>query len=128
MFQTVTTVHASVLIYGKDPVLLETRQRILARAGFRSIAVTDFDKVIPFVQQKDVTLLVLCSSLNELESGEVLAAVDQLGRRDLKKLVLTKDIEDVVLSDKAAVLVTPAAPQEFLAVVGSVVQPASSLS
>jgi DNA-binding response OmpR family regulator len=116
--------HASVLIYGKDPVLLETRQRILDKAGFRSIAVADFDKIIPFVMQEDVTLLVLCSSLSDIESGAILSVVDQLGRRDLKKLVLTKDIEAAVLTDKVAVLKTPAAPQEFLSLVGSLIQPA----
>jgi DNA-binding response OmpR family regulator len=116
--------HATILIYGKDLVLLETRQRILERAGFRSIAVSEFGKVIPFAQQEEIMLLILCSSLNDLESGAILSAVDQLGRCDLKKLVLTRDIEDTDLTDKAAVLETPAAPQEFLSLIRSVVKQA----
>jgi DNA-binding response OmpR family regulator len=71
------TMHARIVIFGRDPVLLETRHRILEKAGLASTAVSNFGQVISLAQQDDVSLLVLCSSLDKMETGAVLSAVQQ---------------------------------------------------
>lgn len=112
---------AKILIYGKDRLLLETRQRLLRYVGFECIAVRDFGQVIDLVQQDGLALLVLCSSLSALESGAVLSAVDQLGKTQLRKLVLSTEPQNVEASDTIRTFQTPLAPQAFLSLVGAAV-------
>jgi len=112
---------AQIVVFGKDPVLLETRQRILERAGFDCVAVSDINELMPLAQQDDVELLVLCSSLDQIESRAVLLAIDGLGRTDLKRLILTKDKTAFPARGELEIVETPTTPQRFLSLVGAAV-------
>ena len=108
---------AHIVVFGKDPVLLETRQRILERAGFDCVTVSSIDQLMPLAQQEDVEVVVLCSSLDPIESRAVLSAIDGLGRTDLKRLVLTKDKTAFPARGELEIVETPTTPQRFLSLV-----------
>jgi DNA-binding NtrC family response regulator len=110
---------ASILIYGKDPVLLQTRQIILQREGFQCVAVDDVGDVMTALHQQDVALLIVCSSLEEGERDAVLSAVDKAAKPGLRKLILTKESKVVPDADFVTMLQTPAAPHAFVALVRS---------
>jgi DNA-binding NtrC family response regulator len=112
---------AQIVVFGKDPVLLETRQRILEKAGFDSVAVSGIDQLMPLARQEDVELLVLCSSLDQIESRAILSAMDDLGRTDLKRLVLTKDKTAFPKRGELEIIETPTTPQRFLSLVEAAV-------
>jgi len=112
---------AQIVVFGKDPVLLETRQRILEKAGFDCVAVSGIGQLMPLAQQEDVELLVLCSSLDQIESRAILSALDDLGRTDLKRLVLTKDKTAFPKRGELEIIETPTTPQRFLSLVEAAV-------
>jgi DNA-binding NtrC family response regulator len=112
---------AQIVVFGKDPVLLETRQRILEKAGFDSVAVSGITQLMSLVKREDVVLLVLCSSLSEMESEAILFRIDEFGRTDLEKLVLTKDGGIISTHGGIKVVQTPTTPQAFLSLVGAAV-------
>jgi DNA-binding NtrC family response regulator len=112
---------AQIVVFGKDPVLLETRQRILERAGFDCVAVSGIGQLMPLAQQEDVELVVLCSSVDQIESRAILSAIDGLGRTDLKRLVLTKDKTAFPEPGRLEIVETPTTPQRFLSLVEAAV-------
>jgi DNA-binding NtrC family response regulator len=112
---------AQVVLFGKDSVLLETRQRILEKAGFDCVAVSGIGQLMPLAQQEDVELLVLCSSLDQVESRAILSAIDGLGRTDLKRLILTKDKTAFPERGELEIVETPTTPQRFLSLVEAAV-------
>ena len=112
---------AQIVVFGKDPVLLETRQRILEGAGFDCVTVSGIDQLMPLARQEDVEVVVLCSSLDPNESRAILSAMDGLGRTDLKRLVLTKDKTAFPARDELEVVETPTSPQQFLSLVEAAV-------
>ena len=110
-----------IVVFGKDPVLLETRQRILEGAGFDCVTVSGIDQLMPLVRQEDVEVVVLCSSLDPNESRAVLSAMDGLGRTDLKRLVLAKDKTAFPVRGEVEIVETPTSPQRFLSLVEAAV-------
>jgi DNA-binding NtrC family response regulator len=110
-----------IVVFGKDPVLLETRQRILEKAGFDCVTVSSIGQLMPLAQQEDVELVILCSSLDQIETREVLSAMDGLGRTDLKRLVLTKDKTAFPARGQLKIVETPTTPQRFLSLVEAAV-------
>jgi DNA-binding NtrC family response regulator len=110
-----------IVVFGRDPVLLETRQRILEKAGFDSVAVNGISQLMSLVKREDVVLLVLCSSLSEMECEAVLFRIEELGRTDLEKLVLTKDGGITSTHGRINVIQTPTSPQTFLSLAGAAV-------
>jgi DNA-binding NtrC family response regulator len=112
---------AQIVLFGKDPVLVETRQRILERAGFDCKTVSGIGQLMQLAQQEGVELLVLCSSLDQIESRAILSAIDGLGRTDLKRLVLTKDKAAFPARGELEIVETPTTPQRFLSLVEAAV-------
>jgi hypothetical protein len=72
-------------------------------------------------QQEDVELLVLCSSLDPTESRAILSAIDDLGRTDLKRLVLTQDKAAFPTRGELEIVETPTTPERFLSFVEAAV-------
>jgi DNA-binding NtrC family response regulator len=112
---------AQIVLFGKDPVLVETRQRILERAGFDCKTVSGIGQLMQLAQQEGVELLVLCSSLDQIDSRAILSAIDGLGRTDLKRLVLTKDKAAFPARGELEIVETPTTPQRFLSLVEAAV-------
>jgi hypothetical protein len=112
---------ARIVIYGVDGVLLHTRQVILLSAGLTSLATSEIHEVVDFVQTNDHALLVVCSSVEKHLREALLAAVDKIGRRDLRKLVLAKQVVDDSQGN-ARVLQTPASPLTFISTVQDSIQ------
>jgi hypothetical protein len=111
---------SQIVVFGKDPVLLETRQKILKQAGFDAVSVAGgIGQLMLAVKEKEVALLVVCSSLEPAEREAVLSAIDQLGRTDLKRLILAKHTTSINTQGEATLLETPTTPQRFLLSVGN---------
>ena len=68
-----------------------------------------------------MALVVLCSSLDEIESKAIVCALEEFGRTDLKKLVLTRDRAAVSAKGEIEVVQTPTTSQTFLSLVGAAV-------
>src|SRR5277367_1703821 len=109
---------ATIMIYGHDPLLLETRRLILERAGFSPITSLCLESATEIISTHEVDLLILCSSLSEGESRFLLTEVKRLGKSKLKTLALTK-AELRFETMAAKVLISPVAPHTLQSAVGS---------
>jgi DNA-binding NtrC family response regulator len=65
---------ACVLIYGKEPSLLETRRQILRQGGFGVVAVSQFSDFAELPAQS-FQVLVLCHTLSPKEQQEAIAVI-----------------------------------------------------
>lgn len=95
--ETATTMPISILIYGKDERLVETRQWMLESCGYRARIADRTVEVERMAEEGAVDLLLLCHSLSAEESGDVVAAV--LGRHPAAK-VLTLMSRPTVRADR----------------------------
>jgi hypothetical protein len=57
----------SILLYGQNRRLLQTRQMVLQRSGYRVWVATDQKEIDALSRTETVSLLVLCHSLTLLE-------------------------------------------------------------
>ena len=116
---------AIIVIYGNDSVLLETRRLILTGSGFCPITTDRSESTIEIISAKDVDLLILCSSLSEVESGIILTELNRLGKSEIRTLAITK-AESTFDIKTARVLTSPVSPHTFQSVVGSLVDAPSA--
>jgi hypothetical protein len=63
----------SVLLYGRDEQLSESRQLILQRAGYRVWVATDLAQIDALSDVDGIDLMILCHSLTIEECGRALA-------------------------------------------------------
>jgi hypothetical protein len=63
----------TVLLYGRDRSLLNTRELILQKAGYRVWTAADLSEIDRAVQGERVDLLILCHSLTLEQCGRALA-------------------------------------------------------
>jgi DNA-binding NtrC family response regulator len=78
----------SILVFGRDPLLLETRRLVLEQAGFHVLSVADSAGVEKIVLAQPISLLVLCHSITDEERESVLKSAHSR-RPDMKNIVLT---------------------------------------
>jgi len=69
---------ATILIYGRVPLLLDTRRMVLETAGFCVLTASDIDRVEHAIEYEDIGLVILCHSLSVEETNVALAAVSAL--------------------------------------------------
>jgi hypothetical protein len=62
----------SILIFGRDLTLLQTRQLILSRHGYVTLVATDLSGVERSLRENPIRLLILCYTLDALESARSL--------------------------------------------------------
>jgi DNA-binding NtrC family response regulator len=67
--------HAKVLVYSNDAILLMTRRLLLETVGFRVFTTLELSDAIDLVMNQDIALLILCQSLQAHERLGVLATV-----------------------------------------------------
>jgi DNA-binding NtrC family response regulator len=65
----------TILVYGRDTGLLQTRQWLLEASGYRVLTATEISEVKGLVAEEGIDLLILCHSLSTEETQEALAAV-----------------------------------------------------
>jgi DNA-binding response OmpR family regulator len=105
----------SIVIFGTDPTLLQTRQMILENAGLPSTAVHGFGDAMRLIENTDAVLLILCSSLDHTTKDAFLDAANQTGKKNLKIMILTKSLNLAANIVDKKVLVTPVNPSTFIA-------------
>jgi DNA-binding NtrC family response regulator len=79
-----------ILIFGRDPRLLETRAWLLIRTGAVVLSATSLTEVEKTVAIRKISLLVICHSVAPEDCETVLAAVNEL-QPCMKKLLMTAD-------------------------------------
>jgi DNA-binding response OmpR family regulator len=93
----------SILIYGRDPDLLVTRQLVLQACGYRVCVTSDIKSILKDIELCNVDLLILCHSLSMEECGRMIALTSSLWPA-VKILILkavaassnTQMLEDVI--------------------------------
>jgi DNA-binding NtrC family response regulator len=79
---------ASILVYGRDAQLLETRRWILERAGMKVTITTDLGEVAGILVNEAIDLFILCHTLSP-EEGDICLMNAHALRPAMKKLILT---------------------------------------
>ncbi|WP_446743218.1 hypothetical protein [Silvibacterium acidisoli] len=76
-----------VLLYGRDSQLLETREWILETIGYPSQVASRLEEFQLYLQDRSLTLVIICHSVPAAETDAAIAAAHQR-RPDLRMLVL----------------------------------------
>ena len=82
--------HARILVYGRDPALLETRRLVLESKREAVDATIDFREACLLLEKGHTELLVLCYTLSPKDRASILMVTEQL-RPEVKILVLEAD-------------------------------------
>ena len=78
----------SILVYGRDHRLLETRGWILERAGYRVLTALTLAEVERIAASESIGLLLLCHSLSVEDCEKALIAVSTI-HPEVKRLLMT---------------------------------------
>jgi len=81
------SVPISILLFGRNTRLLETRKRGLSSVGYRVYIAPDLSAVSHMIREKEVDLLILCHSLPMEDRGRALSFTYR--RPMMRSLVLT---------------------------------------
>jgi len=79
---------ATVLVYGRNAQLLETRRWVLERAGMKVTTTTDLGEMERILVNETIDLFILCHTLSP-EEGDICLMKAHALRPAMKKLVLT---------------------------------------
>ena len=82
---------ARILIFGHEPVLLESRCLILERAGFQVWTASEAAETASLIVSKEIDLLILCRSILRTERGDILTIAHEV-RPEMKNLILADDL------------------------------------
>ena len=118
----------SILLYGRDKLLLKTRGWVLEGGGYRTLTAFDRAEILEIPHQPPVTLLILCHSLASRDRVE---AADQASRRwpQIKTLVLTKHFLEAPLNSAGVPNVNLDSPTALIETVRELVgDPAARVS
>jgi hypothetical protein len=107
----------SILLYGRDSSLLNTRELILQRAGYRVFTATDLSEIDSVLQGESVDLLILCHSLTLEQCGRALAFCHSRWPF-VKSLLLAAPGSWCAKGKRELVFEASAGPAELLATVG----------
>ena len=78
----------SILVYGSDKLLLDTRTMVLENAGFRVFSATESEDAETIIETQGIALIVLCHSLSPQRCEAALRFANAL-QPAVKTLVLT---------------------------------------
>ena len=78
---------STILIYGHDPTLLDTRRWVLEKAGFQVFTVGEMEGTAKLLADERIDLLLLCHTLTSEERRTIRAATTNL-RPATKTLVM----------------------------------------
>lgn len=100
----------SIVIYGRDPRLIETRIKILERADFDVEGVMDLPHLKERLTTRETGLLVLCHSLTTQERRAALQ-VERSMRPDMKVIVMSEPNSNHFFLPEEIVLPAHAGPR-----------------
>ena len=116
----------SILLYGRDDRLLESRQWVLERAGYRVRATTQFAVLDEMTLIAPVDLLLLCHTVPSEDCGAALT-IAYLRCSHLRSLVLTAgDQQCSTIAD--AVLDAREGPKKLVSTIGEIFSPSRNSS
>ena len=113
----------SILMYGRDAHLLETRAWVLERAGYRVRTALNLDTLRLMLVTGQTDLLILCHSLSTEDCGGAIALTTPYPK--VKSLILTAGERGCHAHLLAAVLDTMDGPEKLVSMVGNLTQPES---
>ena len=79
---------SSILVYGRDQRLLETRSWVLERAGYRVVQATDLAGAEAHARAEPLGVAVICHTLSTEECRAALSSLRQL-QPEARRLVMT---------------------------------------
>jgi DNA-binding NtrC family response regulator len=106
---------STVLVFGTDDVLLTTRRLILEKMGFQVQTTGQISEAERILKERDLALLVLCSSANERDVAHLLETANTL-KPGIKTIVIDRALP---ITPKAKVEVIDGfhGPEAFLTAV-----------
>ena len=104
-----------ILLYGRVPLLLDTRLMVLETGDLRVLTATDIDEVERLITTCDVDLVIFCHTLSTQERKVALAAVHAL-RPQLQTLALTSISAMPRVLSEIDVLASVDGPRDLIAV------------
>jgi len=110
----------SILIFGHDALLLETRSRLLEQTGYQVCRVANFDDLERILAAGQIDLLVLCHSLSMEECERSIALT--FAWPQMKSLILTAGPKGYADQITGAVLDAMDGPAKLLSTVGKLVE------
>ncbi len=78
---------AAILMYGRDPQLIDTRRMVLERSGYKVLTTMNLAEIDRITAQSSLDLLILCYTLSMAECDRALASAHSQ-RPAIKSLVL----------------------------------------
>jgi DNA-binding NtrC family response regulator len=115
-----------ILVYGRDPNVLETRRMVLETTGARVLATTRWEEAQQVIENATVSLLVLCYTLSSEDRLLILQFAQRVSP-EINALVLRADGQSPPDFDKDTLDVF-AGPRAFKAKVMEMLQRTSSNS
>ena len=113
----------SIVMYGRDARLLETRAWVLENAGHRVRTVSSLDALERMLPTEQTNLLVLCHTLSMEDCGRAIALTHPWPRT--KSLILTAGAKGCHAQIMGAALDTMDGPAQLVSTVGKLVHPES---
>jgi len=110
----------SILIYGRDRKLLETRRWVLETAGFQVSTTAKPTEVYQAMVAQHIDLFILCHTLSAEDQGTALATAHAL-RPGMKNLVLVEDTFESHLDPRDTILSAFATPTVLIGAVQKIV-------
>ena len=119
--------HISIVLFGRDAHLLETRKWVLQSLGYRVLTVDRASELLDIPSTPPVALLVLCHTLSARECA---LGTAQASKRwpQVKKLALVRQGSQTPAGMLDQVLETLDGPTRLLATIGELVGYAGSSS
>ena len=109
-------ISGTILIYGRDLSLLETRSCMLQKAGFRVRTAMELAEAERILRSEKVSLSILCHTLSSEQRSKAIAKVEELGPQ-IKKLLLAASTFPSIDGDPKDIFYTSAGPGALVATV-----------
>jgi DNA-binding NtrC family response regulator len=106
---------AHVLIYGRDPYLLETRRQVLRRGGFQVRTIAELAEFSP-LQAHEFKVFVLCHTLDPKQQQEAIS-VGRQANHTLRTIVMTAFAPEFTLQEGSYFLSPFEGPEALIALV-----------
>ena len=106
----------TVLIYGRDRILLETRSWMLQRAGYKVSIAMELAEAEQVLSSEKVVLSILCHTLSSEQRSKTIAKAEELWP-NMKKLLLTASSFPSIEGTAEEIFHTSAGPGALVATV-----------
>ena len=112
----------SILIYGRDPSLLDTRRWVLEKAGYRVFSAQTLAEAERLAATEPISLFVLCHSLTPQDCQDALAAAGKIQPK-MRRLLITANTPVCNQGHEDRLLSAFDGPQALIAAVHDLLPP-----